>query len=80
MCAFAGAAPTDAIVNGTEAISGTGTYDSGNVCAAEANGFIYVKSTCTNTTVVELTVSHSITLPTHLVQPVHNKFAVIFCT
>ncbi|KAL3155524.1 hypothetical protein ABBQ38_011075 [Trebouxia sp. C0009 RCD-2024] len=54
-----GAAPADAIVNGTEAISGTGIYDSGDVCAAETNGFIYVKSTCSNTTVVELTMPTS---------------------
>ena len=49
-------------MNGSQAIAGTGTYDSGDVCAPEANGFIYVKSACSNTTVVEVTVSYSITV------------------
>ena len=50
-------APSDAIVNGTNAVSGTGTYDSGDVCAAESNAFIYVKSTCTEPATVGITVS-----------------------
>ena len=69
VCCFAGAAPADAIVNGSQAITGTGTYDSGDVCAPEANGFIYVKSACSNTTVVTLTVSRSFTV--HSLLPLH---------
>ena len=52
---FAANAPSDAIVNGTNAA--TGYYDSGDVCASESNAFIYVKSTCTEQATVGITVS-----------------------
>ncbi|KAL0024936.1 hypothetical protein WJX77_004491 [Trebouxia sp. C0004] len=41
-------APSGAIVNGSAATSGD--YDAGDVCAAEANAFVYVKNICTDTT------------------------------
>lgn len=53
--AFAENAPSDALVNGTKAISGT--YDSGDVCASESTAYIYVKSTCTDQATVGITVS-----------------------
>lgn len=56
------AAPTGAIVNGTAATSAD--YDDGDVCAAEANAFIYAKNICTDTTqdAVDLTVTVSLLL------------------
>ena len=65
-------APSDAIVNGTIAVSGTGTYDSGDVCAAESNAFIYVKSTCTDDATVGITVSIT------ALQPMYNCRLCVF--
>lgn len=50
-------APAGAILNGTAATNGN--YDDGDVCAAEANAFVYVKNICTDTTqgAVSLTVT-----------------------
>lgn len=48
-------APSDALVNGTKAVSGT--YDSGDVCASESTAYIYVKSNCTDQATVGITVS-----------------------
>ena len=48
-------ASASSIVSGTQL---TGEIDSGNVCANEATGFFYVKSNCTQSEEVTVTVSH----------------------
>ncbi|KAL0043943.1 hypothetical protein WJX82_007471 [Trebouxia sp. C0006] len=52
-------APAGAILNGTAATNGN--YDDGDVCAAEANAFIYVKNICTDTTQGALSVTVTVT-------------------
>ena len=54
------AAPAGTIVNGSSATSGD--YDSGDVCAAQDNAFIYVMNTCTNTTADALDVTVTVSL------------------
>lgn len=49
------AAPSGTIVNGTIANSG-GDYDSGDVCAAQDNAYIYASNTCSETLPIQVTV------------------------
>lgn len=46
-------------MNGTMATSGY--YDSGDVCASESTAYVYIQSTCSNSTTVDITVSAAIT-------------------
>lgn len=52
-------APSGTIVNGTSAT--VSDYDSGDVCAAQANAFIYAQNICTDTTADAVVVSVTVT-------------------
>ena len=73
------AAPAGAILNGTAATNGN--YDDGDVCAAEANAFVYVKNICTDTTqgAVSLTVTVSLLLAWHSVPLSVHISSKVFC-